>query len=205
MASSTEQSGVELACTSSLKRTLEMYLANYALRPTSSSARAIKLSAKTSAEYASVKDVGAEPAREGACAEEGAAAAARGGEAAGALVVRAPLGSGPSTTAAVSHALQSAPQIGKNLLVGRRAAPKLEQPEWHAPWKLMRVISGHLGWVRCIAIDPTNEWYATGSNDRTIKIWDLASGARAGGRGGRGRAPAGGTRAAARAPASPRR
>lgn len=50
------------------------------------------------------------------------------------------------------------------------------KPEWHAPWKLMRVISGHQGWVRAIAIDPTNEWFATGAADRTIKIWDLASG-----------------------------
>jgi len=40
----------------------------------------------------------------------------------------------------------------------------------------MRVISGHLGWVRAIAVDPTNEWFATGSKDRTIKIWELATG-----------------------------
>jgi len=50
------------------------------------------------------------------------------------------------------------------------------KPDWHAPWKLMRVISGHLGWVRCMSIDPSNEWFVTGSADRTIKIWDLASG-----------------------------
>jgi pleiotropic regulator 1 len=50
------------------------------------------------------------------------------------------------------------------------------KPEWHAPWKLMRVISGHTGWVRSIAVDPSNEWFATGSGDRTVKIWDLASG-----------------------------
>lgn len=50
------------------------------------------------------------------------------------------------------------------------------KPDWHAPWKLMRVISGHLGWVRSIAVDSSNEWFVTGSNDRTIKIWDLASG-----------------------------
>jgi WD40 repeat protein len=31
-------------------------------------------------------------------------------------------------------------------------------------------------WVRCVAVDPSNEWFATGSADRTIKIWDLASG-----------------------------
>ena len=40
----------------------------------------------------------------------------------------------------------------------------------------MRVISGHLGWVRCVDVDHTNEWFATGSADRTVKIWDLASG-----------------------------
>lgn len=38
------------------------------------------------------------------------------------------------------------------------------------------VITGaHVGWVRCITVDPTNYWFATGSADRTIKIWDLAS------------------------------
>jgi pleiotropic regulator 1 len=58
----------------------------------------------------------------------------------------------------------------------RREKKAVETPDWHAPWKLMRVISGHLGWVRCVAVDPTNEWFATGANDRTIKIWDLASG-----------------------------
>ncbi|KAK0165976.1 hypothetical protein PV328_004442 [Microctonus aethiopoides] len=54
--------------------------------------------------------------------------------------------------------------------------PSMAKPKWHAPWKLYRVISGHLGWVRCCAIEPGNEWFATGSADRVIKIWDLASG-----------------------------
>ena len=58
----------------------------------------------------------------------------------------------------------------------RRPAPVEERPAWHAPWTLMRVISGHLGWVRAIAVDPANEFVVTGSADRTIKIWDLASG-----------------------------
>lgn len=40
----------------------------------------------------------------------------------------------------------------------------------------MRVISGHLGWVRTLAVDPDNQWFASGAGDRTIKIWDLASG-----------------------------
>jgi WD40 repeat protein len=52
----------------------------------------------------------------------------------------------------------------------------MPKPQWHPPWKLYRVISGHLGWVRCIDVDPSNEWFVTGSTDRIIKIWDLASG-----------------------------
>ena len=31
-------------------------------------------------------------------------------------------------------------------------------------------------WVRSIAFDPGNEWFATGSADRTIKIWETATG-----------------------------
>uniref|UniRef100_A0A1A9VA04 Pleiotropic regulator 1 n=1 Tax=Glossina austeni TaxID=7395 RepID=A0A1A9VA04_GLOAU len=57
-----------------------------------------------------------------------------------------------------------------------KKAPAIPKPAWHAPWKLARVISGHLGWVRCIAVEPQNEWFATGAGDRVIKIWDLASG-----------------------------
>jgi len=58
-----------------------------------------------------------------------------------------------------------------------KASPlQFVKPEWHAPWKLMRVISGHTGWVRSVTVDASNEWFATGSADRTIKIWDLASG-----------------------------
>ncbi|EGN97715.1 hypothetical protein SERLA73DRAFT_124348 [Serpula lacrymans var. lacrymans S7.3] len=50
------------------------------------------------------------------------------------------------------------------------------KPTYHAPWKLVRVISGHLGWVRSVAVEPGNKWFATGAGDRVIKIWDLASG-----------------------------
>ena len=65
--------------------------------------------------------------------------------------------------------------VPPNILV-RRQAPQVPRPSWHAPWKLMRVISGHLGWVRAVAVDPSNEWFATGASDRLIKILDLASG-----------------------------
>ena len=58
---------------------------------------------------------------------------------------------------------------GTQQLVPHKALQSL-RPKWHPPWKLMRVISGHLGWVRCIAVDPSNEWFATGSGDRTVKV-----------------------------------
>nr|POE47580.1 pre-mrna-splicing factor prp46 [Quercus suber] len=58
----------------------------------------------------------------------------------------------------------------------RRDTVRQQKPEWHAPWKLFRVISGHLGWVRALAVEPGNQWFASGAGDRTIKIWDLASG-----------------------------
>ena len=47
-------------------------------------------------------------------------------------------------------------------------------PQWHAPWQLSTVLSSHLGWVRSIAFDPTNDMFATGSADRTIKLFDFA-------------------------------
>ncbi|CAD5195461.1 unnamed protein product [Musa acuminata subsp. malaccensis] len=57
-----------------------------------------------------------------------------------------------------------------------RIPSRWPRPIWHPPWRNYRVISGHLGWVRSIAFDPSNTWFCTGSADRTIKIWDVASG-----------------------------
>ncbi|KOS20780.1 Pre-mRNA-splicing factor prp46 [Escovopsis weberi] len=66
----------------------------------------------------------------------------------------------------------------QNMSLAMRGAPAIQpvKPEWHPPWKLMRVISGHLGWVRSLAVEPGNKWFASGAGDRTIKIWDLATG-----------------------------
>ena len=71
------------------------------------------------------------------------------------------------------------PNVQKNLpssSLVRKGTVVQQKPEWHAPWKLMRVISGHLGWVRSLAVEPENKWFASGAGDRTIKIWDLATG-----------------------------
>ena len=53
------------------------------------------------------------------------------------------------------------------------SSTSIPTPTWHAPWKLSTVLSSHLGWVRSIAMDPENKFFATGSADRTIKIWDF--------------------------------
>ncbi|CAL4183359.1 unnamed protein product, partial [Meganyctiphanes norvegica] len=82
----------------------------------------------------------------------------------------------PQSMALVASGLAGTGASGSQHALIPRRAPTMPRPKWHAPWKLARVISGHLGWVRCVAVEPANEWFATGSNDRVIKIWDLASG-----------------------------
>uniref|UniRef100_T1IU65 Pleiotropic regulator 1 n=1 Tax=Strigamia maritima TaxID=126957 RepID=T1IU65_STRMM len=67
------------------------------------------------------------------------------------------------------------PVLQSQSLLPRRSS-SVPKPKWHPPWKLFRVISGHLGWVRSVTVEPGNQWFATGSADRVIKIWDLASG-----------------------------
>lgn len=85
------------------------------------------------------------------------------------------LEAGPSSSTNGSAKNGEAPQ---SMSLTTRGGPAMKQvkPEWHPPWKLMRVISGHLGWVRALAVEPENKWFASGAGDRTIKIWDLASG-----------------------------
>mmetsp|Transcript_27307 Transcript_27307/g.76240 ORF Transcript_27307/g.76240 Transcript_27307/m.76240 type:complete len:456 (+) Transcript_27307:89-1456(+) len=71
---------------------------------------------------------------------------------------------------------ESKTKISSTALVEAKRGSSSVMPDWHAPWKLFRVISGHTGWVRAVTMDVSNEWFATGSGDRCIKIWDLASG-----------------------------
>lgn len=68
------------------------------------------------------------------------------------------------------------PQSALSQALTRRKEQRDVKPDYHPPWKLIRVISGHLGWVRSVAVEPGNKWFATGAGDRVVKIWDLASG-----------------------------
>ena len=72
---------------------------------------------------------------------------------------------------ASSQALVAVNPGGGALLPRKPSA--MPKPSWHPPWKLYRVISGHLGWVRCIAFEPGNEWFCTGSADRVIKVFTI--------------------------------
>jgi len=56
------------------------------------------------------------------------------------------------------------------LQLPERKHTRREKAEWHAPWKLLRVIAGHMGWVRSVTVDCTNEWFCTGAGDRIIKV-----------------------------------
>lgn len=82
-------------------------------------------------------------------------------------------GTSPANNLAVGS-LATSTSFAKALAMHKQV--KTVKPAYHPPWKLVRVISGHLGWVRSIAVEPGNKWFATGAGDRVIKIWDLASG-----------------------------
>ncbi|KAL3618636.1 Prolactin-2C3 [Castilleja foliolosa] len=82
---------------------------------------------------------------------------------------------GVRSTGIVSGHVSSVRNLSTSAIM-ERIPSRWPRPVWHAPWKNYRVISGHLGWVRSVAVDPSNTWFCSGSADRTIKIWDLASG-----------------------------
>lgn len=99
--------------------------------------------------------------------------AAAGGDTASTGVLALP---GQKVVPEKSHSEDGKP-TGDGILVkksSRFTNLSVPTPNWHAPWQLSTVISSHLGWVRSIAFDPTNDMFATGSADRTIKIFDFA-------------------------------
>lgn len=78
---------------------------------------------------------------------------------------------------AESNAGLSSFQIDTDSMISRLTKVAAQKPQWHKPWQLSKIINGHLGWVRCVAVDPVNnEWFVTGSNDSNLKVWDLNTG-----------------------------
>jgi WD40 repeat protein len=41
---------------------------------------------------------------------------------------------------------------------------------------LEKKIKGHRDWIRSVAVSPDGKWVVSGSNDKTIKLWDLEAG-----------------------------
>lgn len=112
---------------------------------------------------------------EGIPASDGASVSASSSSTA--LSLRPKVSGGPGATGPGAGAGAGAGAVaGTGTSLVRSPAVQPIRPSWHAPWKLMRVISGHLGWVRAVTVEPGNRWFATGAGDRTIKIWDLAAG-----------------------------
>lgn len=56
--------------------------------------------------------------------------------------------------------------------------PKLPDPSQLRPFPTTQVLNfnGHTGRVRCTSIDPTGQWLASGSDDQTLRLWELATG-----------------------------
>ena len=40
---------------------------------------------------------------------------------------------------------------------------------------LIATLSGHTSWVLCVAFSPDNEHFVSGSSDRTVKVWEVAT------------------------------
>jgi ribosome biogenesis protein ERB1 len=76
--------------------------------------------------------------------------------------------------------LYLAPRVRKNRLNIDPSSllPKLPRPEELKPFPTVTSVeySGHEGRVRSVAIDPTGLWMASGGDDGTVRVWELASG-----------------------------
>ena len=55
-----------------------------------------------------------------------------------------------------------------------RGAENRPAPKPHRQWYNYCTLTGHNAWVRAVTVDPSNEFFITGSTDRMLKIWDLA-------------------------------
>ena len=64
---------------------------------------------------------------------------------------------------------------GAVLLVFGRGGP-LSQAADRTPGEELLTLTGHRSHVKSVAFSPDGKWLASGSQDQTVKIWDLATG-----------------------------
>lgn len=162
------------AVRTSAKRTAELFGTDYLMvTPSTLTDGSIGVSYRRKAEYEDVKELPPVLAEKQAKAAAGRTKRHK-------IQSQAPGNQPGSSTALVKQTPAAGTAAGEDQpksLIQRPSATKQQRPDWHPPWKLMRVISGHLGWVRSLAVEPNNQWFASGAGDRTIKIWNLATGA----------------------------
>jgi WD40 repeat protein len=64
------------------------------------------------------------------------------------------------------------------LISGDLTSGELSGDLWSKPsWNLQQTISAHSDWVRCLSFTPDGAKLVSGSFDKTIKLWQLATGA----------------------------
>ncbi|XP_046381046.2 ribosome biogenesis protein bop1-B-like [Haliotis rufescens] len=56
--------------------------------------------------------------------------------------------------------------------------PKLPKPKELQPFPTTQsvIYRGHEGIVRCISVEPSGQWLASGCDDKTVRLWEVATG-----------------------------
>ena len=59
---------------------------------------------------------------------------------------------------------------------GETAKPAKKPKQDDSLAVLERKLTGHTDWVNSVAVSPDGKWVASGSDDKTVKIWDIETG-----------------------------
>lgn len=41
---------------------------------------------------------------------------------------------------------------------------------------IAQIYRGHTDMVRCLSVDPTGQWIVSGSDDETVRVWEISTG-----------------------------